>query len=255
MAENSKIEWTHHTFNSWFGCTEVSPACDNCYARVLMQDRFKKAEWGKGKERVPTSDAMWEKPLAWNRRAAKNGVRERVFCASLADVFDTEVSDEWRHRLFNLIRVTPHLDWLLLTKRAAKAVRYYQTALLSWPVNAWIGVTVESPKYLGRLKAIESIPAPVRFASVEPLVAPFDSFEAEVLAAVADWIIVGGESGKGYRDMPLEWARKIRDSCALLDTAFFFKQTAGKGEIPEDLQIRQFPVPRTDRTSSNIARR
>lgn len=250
MAENSKIEWTHHTFNSWVGCTEVSPACDNCYARVLMQDRFKKAEWGKGKERILASDTMWEKPLVWNRRAAKNGVRERVFCASLADVFDTEVSDEWRHRLFNLIRVTPHLDWLLLTKRAAKAVRYYQTAMLSWPVNAWIGVTVESPKYLGRLKAIEAIPAPVRFASVEPLVAPFDSFEAEALAAVADWIIVGGESGRGHREMPLEWARKIRDSCALLDTAFFFKQTAGKGEIPEDLQIRQFPVPRTDRKAS-----
>lgn len=90
MAENSKIEWTHHTFNSWFGCTEVSPACDHCYARVLMQDRFKKAEWGKGKERVLASDAMWEKPFVWNRRAEKNGVRERVFCASLADVFDTK---------------------------------------------------------------------------------------------------------------------------------------------------------------------
>lgn len=255
MAENSKIEWTHHTFNPWIGCTEVSPACDHCYARVLMQDRFKKAEWGKGKERVLASDAMWEKPFVWNRRAEKNGVRERVFCASLADVFDTEVPDEWRHRLFNLIRVTPHLDWLLLTKRAAKAASYYQSSGMPWPVNAWIGVTVESPKYLNRLKAIEAIPAPVRFASVEPLLEPFSEKEAVELCRLADWVIVGGESGKDYREMPLSWARMIGYACeevTLCDgkgAAFFFKQTAGKGEIPEDLQIRQFPTPHMDRVS------
>ena len=166
MAENSKIEWTHHTFNPWVGCTEVSPACDSCYARTLMQDRFKKVEWGHGKERILASDAAWKKPLTWNRRAEKNGVRERVFCASLADIFDTEVPDAWRDRVFDLIRQTPHLDWLLLTKRAAKAVSYYKESGKPWPQNAWIGVTVESPKYLNRLMTIQSIPAPVIFASV-----------------------------------------------------------------------------------------
>lgn len=256
MAENSKIEWLStpqpdgtysqgHTFNPWIGCTEISPACDRCYARVLMQDRYKKAEWGAGKERVLTSDANWKKPLMWNRRAEKNGVRERVFCASLADVFDAEVPDAWRDRLFALIKETPHLDWLLLTKRAAKAFSYHRDSMRSpWPSNAWMGVTVESPKYLHRLESILLIPAPVLFVSVEPLVAPFEGDELERLITLADWVIVGGESGAGHRDMPLDWARSIRDACKESEAAFFFKQTAGKGEIPEDLQVRQFPTPR-----------
>lgn len=245
MAENSKIEWTHHTFNPWLGCTEISPACDNCYARTLMQDRYKRVEWGAGKERVLTSDANWKKPLQWDRRAAKEGERERVFCASLADVFDAEVLDTWRDRLFELIRATPNLDWLLLTKRAAKAVGYYKSSGKPWPTNAWIGVTVESPRYLYRLKAIRlEIPAPVHFASVEPLVEPFGESDCSYLGSLAEWVIVGGESGKGHRDMPLDWARTIRDTCERIGAAFFFKQTAGKGEIPADLQIRQFPKPR-----------
>jgi protein gp37 len=93
---------------------------------------------------------------------------------------------------------------------------------------------------------IQSIPAPVIFASVEPMLAPFDEMEAPTLCALVDWVIVGGESGKGHREMPLAWARTLRDTCTFLERAFFFKQTAGKGEIPEDLQIRQFPKPRRE---------
>ena len=242
MGEVAKIEWCDHTFNGWIGCTEISPACDNCYARTLMQDRFARVEWGAGKPRALTSEATWKKPLAWNKSAEKDGVRRRVFANSLSDVFDSEVDDTWRFGLFSLIRETPALDWLLLTKRASVACTVATKKLSDWPQNAWLGVTVEEPKYLTRLEKIRKhIDAPVFFASVEPLVSPFSAEEAKRLATLADWVIVGGESGKGYRDMPLDWARVIRDACAAAGTPFFFKQTAGKKEIPADLLIRELP--------------
>jgi protein gp37 len=245
------IEWTAtkkadgtwgqgYTFNPWIGCTEVSPACDNCYARVLMQDRFKKAQWGSKNERVLASDNTWKQPLLWNKKAEDSGEIERVFCASLADVFDAEVPHDWRHRLFSLIHQTSALMWLLLTKRPSLAKRYFR-AVGAWPVNAWIGTTVESPSYLWRLEDLQEIPAVVRFASVEPLLAPFSREAARQLARSCDWVIVGGESGKGYREMPLDWAREIRDACEDAGTAFFFKQAAGKKEIPPDLEIREVP--------------
>src|SRR3546814_4489006 len=124
MGENSKIEWTDHTFNPWTGCTKVSPACDHCYAEGWSK-RSGLVEWGHGKPRRLTSDANWRKPLKWNDEAARKGVRYRVFCASLADVFDAEVDDAWRDELFALIAMTPHLDWLLLTKRPQVARRYF----------------------------------------------------------------------------------------------------------------------------------
>ena len=115
MAENSKIEWTDHTFNPWVGCTKVSPACDNCYAEAWAK-RSGQVEWGNHPRRV-TSDSYWRQPIKWNRIAARDGVRRKVFCASLADVFDNQVDPQWRIDLFALINATPWLDWLLLTKR------------------------------------------------------------------------------------------------------------------------------------------
>lgn len=94
MAENSKIEWTHHTFNPWIGCTKVAPGCTNCYAETLMDTRYRKVQWGPNGTRVATSAANWRKPLQWDRAAAKAGERHRVFCASLADVFE-----DWKGRI------------------------------------------------------------------------------------------------------------------------------------------------------------
>ena len=118
MAENSKIEWTDHTFNPWIGCTKVSDGCKNCYAESLMDKRWGKVKWGPQGQRQRTSDENWKKPFAWDRQAAKQGIRYRVFCASLADVFeDNDQVSDWRLDLFDMIKVTPNLDWLLLTKR------------------------------------------------------------------------------------------------------------------------------------------
>ena len=118
MAKNSAIEWTDHTFNPWEGCTKISPACDNCYAAERAA-RYKTVEWGGPRRR--TSKSNWNKPLKWERQAStfafEEGRRQRVFCASLADVFDNQVPEEWRADLWDLIRACPSLDWLLLTKR------------------------------------------------------------------------------------------------------------------------------------------
>jgi protein gp37 len=121
MAENSNIEWTHHTFNPWIGCTKVSDGCKNCYAENLMDKRYGRVKWGPQGTRVRTSEANWKKPLKWNREAEAKGERHRVFCASLADVFedkpDQPEMEQWRLELLELIIKTPYLDWLLLTKR------------------------------------------------------------------------------------------------------------------------------------------
>jgi protein gp37 len=121
MGENSAIQWTDHTMNFWIGCTAVSPACDHCYAQTLSE-RYGWAKWGAGMPRYRTRD--WSTPAAWNRKAAKLGLRYRVFSNSLSDFFDVEVPDTWRNDAMVVIEATPNLDWLLLTKRP-KVARWY----------------------------------------------------------------------------------------------------------------------------------
>ena len=120
MTENTKIEWCDHTFNPWIGCTAVGPGCDRCYAEAMAR-RWGWAKWGAGEARRRTSLATLRKPLKWNADAEKAGVRARVFCGSLMDVFDREVPREWREGLFGMIRATPWLDWILVTKRIGNA--------------------------------------------------------------------------------------------------------------------------------------
>lgn len=147
MAENSAIEWTDHTFNPWIGCTKVSPGCDHCYAEARMDTRLHRVNWGAGQPRRLTK--TWGDPVRWNKAHeaffAKHGRRQRVFCASLADVFDNEVPENWRIDLFALIEQTPQLDWLLLTKRIGNAAKYLPWSACSapWP-NVWIGATARA---------------------------------------------------------------------------------------------------------------
>lgn len=235
MGEVTAIEWTDHTFNPWFGCTKVSAACDNCYAEALMDTRWGKVTWGPGQPRVRTSAANWRQPIKWNRKAEGTGTRPRVFCASLADVFDAEVYPTWRSDLFKLIADTPNLDWLLLTKRPQVAKKWFESSPL--PDNVWLGTTVEDQKMADlRIPILLSIPAKVRFLSCEPLlgpvdlrcVAPTDSGYINALSSSTgpnlDWIIVGGESGHGARPSHPDWLRTLRDQCAAAGVPFFFKQ-------------------------------
>ena len=182
MAENSGIEWTHHTFNPWIGCTKVSPACDHCYAEA-WDKRFGGERWGPHAPRTRTK--TWGNPVKWNKALEGTGRRERVFCASLADVFDNHksIEDAWRRELWDLIRRTPNLDWLLLTKRPQNIERYLPDDWKSkdqsengWGYrNVWLGTTVENQTEANRrVPALLVVAAQVHFLSCEPLTGPVD---------------------------------------------------------------------------------
>lgn len=252
MAENSSIEWCHHTFNPWIGCTKVSPACDNCYAED-WDKRYNGGEhWGPKAPRRRTSEANWRKPLKWNKEAEKNGVRYRVFCASLADVFDNKVDPEWRRDLWELIKATPNLDWLLLTKRPQNIMRFLPDdyGVDKYP-NVWLGTTVENQDEASRrIPHLLDIPAAVRFLSMEPLLGEVDL--SQVLPKIGggeerldyisaldegiDWVITGGESGSHFRSADPDWFRSLRDQCAARETAFLFKQWDGARQ--KDIKLK-----------------
>lgn len=231
MAETSKIEWTDATFNPWLGCEKVSPGCDHCYAEGWAK-RTGNAQLWQGQRRR-TVARYWQQPIKWNRQAEAVGVRRRVFCASLADVFDNQVPDEWRSDLWALIAMTPSLDWLLLTKRPQNIAKM---APKNWP-NIWLGCTTENQEEADRrIPHLLSVPARVHFLSCEPLLGPVD-----LRAPNIDWVIVGGESGPRARDMSADWARFLRDQCRSAGVAFFMKQMTRKAPIPDDLMVREFP--------------
>lgn len=240
MAENSKIEWTTHTFNPWIGCQKVSPGCDHCYAEALMDTRWGKVEWGPHGERKRTSEANWRLPLKWAKAA--NGTRPRVFCASLADWLDNQVPQQWRVDLANLIAATPELDWLLLTKRIENFRKLSPWGSeIPFPSNIWLGTTCEDQEHFDRRWAIlRKIPASVRFISYEPAIGEIRDVTNDSGVA-PDWIICGGESGHGARMMDPAWARTMRENCRIYSVPFFMKQMTKKAPIPDDLLIRQFP--------------
>lgn len=225
MGEVTAIEWTDHTFNPWIGCTKVSPACDNCYAAEMMDTRYGRVEWGAGKARSRTAPSNWKQPRAWNRKAEAAGTRPFVFCASLADVFDNEVDALWRHDLFALIAETPHLVWLLLTKRIGNVISMSPYGL---PANVAVGATMANQMEYDRdrmklAKVKESLGPLFTFGSFEPLLGPI------ILDKNApDWVIVGGESGKNARHMDINWARSLRHQSISLGRVFNFKQVGGR---------------------------
>lgn len=232
MAENSKISWTDHTFNPWIGCTKVSPACDNCYAETLMDTRYGRVTWGPGEDRSLTSKSNWAKPRKWNRDAAAAGTRPFVFCSSLADVFDNEVDEMWRHRLWRLIEETPHLVWLLLTKRIGNVLKMTDVGggssnhlnMRNVAIGATFGNQEEYDRDRMKLSDVRGWRQPLfTFGSFEPLLGPviLDKF-------APDWIIVGGESGARFRPMPMQWALDLEAGANRIGRVFHFKQTGGR---------------------------
>ena len=239
MAENSKIEWCDHTFNPWIGCTKVSDGCKNCYAERLMDTFYKRVSWGPQGKRIRTSEFYWRRPLKWNEQLHKDVRRLRVFCGSVCDVFeykgDQPELDDWRGDLFNLINLTPNLNWLLLTKRPEDA-----SFLIGDWHNIWLGTSVEDQVSSDeRLPHLLRHPAAVHFLSCEPLLGPVDL--SPYIFSI-DWVIVGGESGPSARPMDLDWAMSIRDQCQAAAVPFFMKQIDKKRPIPDDLMIREWPV-------------
>jgi protein gp37 len=227
MAEKTGISWTDSTFNPWIGCTKVGPGCDNCYAEALMDKRWHKVQWGSGQQRQRTSAANWRQPLLWEKEheafALMHGRRRRVFCASLADVFDNEAPPQWRGELWALVKATPHLDWLILTKRIGNVQGMAPAEGL--PPNVWLGATMVNQTEWDRdVRKLLAVPASVRFVSVEPMVGPITG--GAQLSGL-DWVIVGGESGHGARPIQRAWIDSLRRECEWDGVAFFFKQWGG----------------------------
>lgn len=232
--KNSRIEWTDHTFNPWIGCTHVSAGCANCYAEREFDHRKHVAEWGPGKPRHRTSPVTWRQPYIWNLAAHGAATPPRVFCASLADVFDPEVSDAWRDELFGLIDDCRNLHWLILTKRLDRASAYLSRwAEFDWPWrHVWLGASVEdNDAARTRIPLLLDIPAAGRFVSCEPLMAPLSvqitpspawAIENRSLIGV-DWVIAGGESGPKARPTHPDWVRALRHQCLANDVPFLFK--------------------------------
>lgn len=242
MSSNSKIEWTEHTFNPWHGCAKVYPGCKNCYAETLT-NRWGGDHWGIHAGRKFMSDAYWKKPIQWNKKAEKAGRIDRVFSASMADVFEihsdpaiNEQMNEARYRLFKTITETPSLMWLLLTKRPENIINLVPiTWVVEFPENVCIMTSVENQYQADtRIPHLLTVPAKYRGLSVEPLLDSVNlshwfltSYNGEVFVESSEsqiqWVIVGGESGPKARPMHPDWAREIRDQCEGV-TNFFFKQ-------------------------------
>ncbi len=273
MGKNTKIEWAHHTWNLVWGCTKVSEACQNCYAEAFAR-RVGLQVWGPQAPRRVMSDHYWREPLAWNREAARLRQRMRVFCSSMADVFeDHPTVNEQRGRLWPLIRETQWLDWLLLTKRPENFSRF-----LPWyeggecPGNVWLGVTAETQRWADvRIPLLLNAPAQVRFISAEPLLGSlniryylrcpeckgqmFTGRDELCRACYAmdrvDWVIAGGESGHRARPIHPAWVRDLRDQCVEAGVAFHFKQWGEwapyeiepKEEVGQVSVSTQFKVP------------
>ena len=269
----TKIEWAHFSFNPWWGCARVSPGCERCYAEAFAKRTG--LAWGVKAERRFFGDKHWNEPLKWAAKAAKAGERHRVFCASMADVFEDNNSViAERERLWQLIESTcDSLDWLLLTKRPENIRRFASDAMLA---ECWIGTTVEAQKLAQtRVPILLDVPARVRFLSCEPLLEHVDLtpwLGAKSWAARIHQVIVGGESGGGARHCGVEWIRSLVKQCKATETAVFVKQLGArpfmldvdeaaavetfpllklrdrKGgdiqEFPSDLQIREFPEVR-----------
>lgn len=260
MSDVTGIQWTDATFNPWWGCTKVSPACDNCYAeRDAKRYHPNEVLWGEGSTRRTFGEQHWKQPLKWNARAKEQGYGGRVFCASMADVFDKDGPQAERERLWRLIEQTPHLDWQLLTKRIGNVSRMVPPHWERyWPAQAWLGISVVTPLEVERdvTKLLKIIGPRVRFLSLEPLLQHVDL--GPYLPSL-QWVIVGGESGPGAREFHLQWARDVVAQCKAASVPVFVKQMGAKpvagtipiryahrkggdmDEWPVDLRVQQFP--------------
>jgi protein gp37 len=268
MAKNSKIAWTDHTFNPWLGCQHWSKGCDHCYADTLM-NRMGLDVFG-GRSKRQRTKGPWVEVPRWNRSAERVEKPAKVFCASLADVFeDAPGPNEWRPEAWDLIRACPWLDFQLLTKRPENiAAMLPEDWGEGWP-NVWLGTSIEDREVVFRARILAQVPAFVRFISYEPAIGPVfpdgsirggDDGEAgpswrvwsdgyngpELDLDGIGWLICGGESGPGFRPMGLRWAQDAHEACRNTGTPFFFKQIAAyRNEQRADALgqvIREFPA-------------
>jgi protein gp37 len=227
MGEYTKIAWADSTWNPWIGCTHAGTGCDHCYAET--QNKYRKwngGTWGNAAPRKVTAKGYWRKPLNWEDQAragrvGKDSKRWLVFAGDLCDIFDRLGDNDARTRMWELFRRTPHLTWLILTKRPQHISEFLPADWGEGYRNVWLGVTVENRENgYPRIEALRRVPAALHFVSCEPLLEGLPDIDLTDI----DWAIVGGESGSEARPFDIEWARAIKKKCQESSTTFFFKQ-------------------------------
>lgn len=229
-STNTGIEWTDRTWNPTTGCDKISPGCAHCYAEAITE-RFPKA-FPNGFKLTLHPDRL-DTPLHWRKPS-------RIFVNSMSDLFHKDVPLHFIQQVFSVFLASPHHTYQILTKRHDRLLEL--APALDWSPNIWMGVSVESQAYTKRIDALRQVPAAVRFLSCEPLLGPLD-LNLEGIG----WVIVGGESGIGYRPIDPDWVRSIRDRCVGQNVPFFFKQWGGrtpkaKGRLLDGQEWGEFPM-------------
>ncbi|RQP26276.1 DUF5131 family protein [Piscinibacter terrae] len=218
MTTTSKIEWTEQTWNPTVGCTKISPGCKHCYAETMAKRLNAMGTPGYANGFALT---LLPERLGDPYKRKKSTV---YFVNSMSDLFHDRVPESFIEKVFEVIEHTPHHTYQILTKRGARMVRFFRNR--SVPANAWLGVSVEDRRYgVPRIDYLRTVPARIRFLSVEPLLADVGELDLTDI----HWVIVGGESGPKARPMKTEWVESIRTQCQQQDVAFFFKQWGGWG--------------------------
>lgn len=215
MAHRSPIEWTESTWNPVTGCNKISPGCKNCYAERLAK-RLKamgQANYRNG-FKLTLQPHMLELPLKWKKP-------QTIFVNSMSDLFHKSVPLDFIQQAFDVMRRAHWHRFQVLTKRAERLTEISST--LEWPENLWMGVSVESQKYVHRIDCLRATGAKVKFLSLEPLLSALTELDLTGI----DWAIVGGESGYGARPIKKEWVLDIQRQCTEFDVPFFFKQWGG----------------------------
>ena len=266
MADHSKIEWTDATWNPITGCSVVSPGCQRCYAMKLAGGRLRHHPSRQGLTVQTKKGPVWNGEVRFNQEWLDQPLKWRmprqIFVCAHADLFHESVPYEWIDRVFNVMAKARELGrghvFQVLTKRAERMWQYTQRNRLTlkyWPLpNVWMGTSVENQNCADhRIPYLLETPAEVRWISVEPLLSEIDLYRGgwsflERLRSPQgkkyerlDWVVVGGESGHGYRPMDPSWARMLREQCSGAGVPFFMKQMAGKAAIPADLMVREWP--------------
>ncbi|MBN2715309.1 MAG: phage Gp37/Gp68 family protein [Deltaproteobacteria bacterium] len=216
MISKTNIEWADGSWTNITGCTQISEACDKCYAKPLTErlQRMGISKYAAGFHNVVSHERCLNEPLKWQDP-------KRIFVNSMSDTFHSKVSVEFIRKIFNITQRAPHHTYMMLTKRSQRLVELAKK--LPWHDNIWLGVTVESAKYTDRIDDLRQVPAKVRFLSVEPMLSPLPQLNLDGI----NWVICGGQSGPGSKPLNPLWAMDLRDQCVARNIPFFFKQYGG----------------------------
>lgn len=234
MTSKSKIEWTEVTWNPVTGCSKVSEGCLNCYAeRMSKRLKAMKNKRYENEFKVTIHRDLFEEPLKWKKSRI-------IFVNSMSDLFHSDVPDDDILKIFEVMNKAKHHIFQVLTKREDRLLELSKK--IKWTDNIWMGVTVESDKYFKRIEVLRKIDSKIKFLSCEPLLSSLEGIDLNGI----DWVIVGGESGPGAREMKEEWIINLLESSRKYKTKFFFKQWGGvnkkkKGRLLQDKEYNEMP--------------